>query len=103
MTKDPQAEEMLKISKEDFTAIIERVMVAGVPLMVFKPQALRVAGEKVESDLKTGAAFRLTTVKRRRGEALVKLLKAAETFRDASMEYKLTLDIVDPSEGKPVN
>lgn len=100
-TPEDGAAEIDKLSPQDWQGATERVMVAGVPLMIFKPGTLQLLAEKMERDLQTPQALVLSTIARRRAEAAIETFNAAEKFREASQKYKLTLEMIDPHERRP--
>ncbi len=89
-------------TQADFVTCRDVCLAAGGLLQRFKPGGLDELSKVITKDLQNAKALMLSTVARRRGEALAKLFVAAETFRQAAADAVATMDFVDPNEVKIV-
>lgn len=86
------------LTQADFVTVRNTCMIAGAPLQRFKPGGLDECAKVIERDLANAKTLLLSSINRRRGEKLAKMLRAAETFRQACADYALIMDIADPAE-----
>ena len=83
---------------EDFAAARELVMGVGALLQRFKDGVLPAMAEVVHKDLQSGKSLMLSSLKRRRGQKLVRVLIAAELLKKRTAELALLTEILDPED-----
>lgn len=89
----------LRLTQEEVERLTEQVMTCGAGLQSIPDGLCEALAGKFSAALKSEHALQqMTTVQRRKSQAFVDVLKAAEEFRSACRSYASATAIIDPNE-----